>query len=121
MTLKEIGSRFHIGMETLRFYQDNRLLTGKRGSGGEMDYQDADIERAVQVHFLLKAGMDLESAKHFAALYEEGAHARAGQIRILRKYRYQLLEEIHQKQQMLDRLDYLIHEIKCRGEKGGYL
>lgn len=118
MTLKEISSHFHIGMETLCFYQDNRLLTGKRGSSGEMEYQDEDIERAVQMHFLLKAGMDLESVKRFAALCEEGTHTRAAQIRILRKYRYQLLEEIHQKQQMLDRLDYLIREIHCRQEKG---
>lgn len=34
------------------------------------------------------------------------------QIRILRKNRLQLLDEIHSKQQLLDQLDYMIHEIK---------
>lgn len=34
------------------------------------------------------------------------------QIRILRKRRAQLLDEIHGKQQLLDQLDYMIHEIK---------
>lgn len=34
------------------------------------------------------------------------------QIRILRKSRSQLLDEIHSKQQLLDQLDYMIHEIK---------
>ena len=34
------------------------------------------------------------------------------QIRILRKSRLQLLDEIHSKQQLLDQLDYMIHEIK---------
>lgn len=34
------------------------------------------------------------------------------QIRILRKSRLQLLDEIHSKQQLLDQLDYMLHEIK---------
>jgi hypothetical protein len=34
------------------------------------------------------------------------------QIRILRKSRSQLLDEIHSKQQLLDQLDYMLHEIK---------
>lgn len=38
------------------------------------------------------------------------------QIRILRKSRLQLLDEIHSKQQLLDRLDYMIHEIKKDSE-----
>lgn len=33
-------------------------------------------------------------------------------VRILRKYRLCLLDEIHVKQQLLDRLDYMIHQIK---------
>lgn len=33
-------------------------------------------------------------------------------IRTLRKKRAQLLEEIHAMQQLLDRLDYMIYEIK---------
>lgn len=38
------------------------------------------------------------------------------QIRILRKNRFQLLDEIHSKQQLLDQLDYMIHEIKKDSE-----
>lgn len=38
------------------------------------------------------------------------------QIRILRKNRLQLLDEIHSKQQLLDQLDYMIHEIKKNSE-----
>ncbi|NBH85113.1 hypothetical protein D7X88_17350 [bacterium C-53] len=38
------------------------------------------------------------------------------QIRILRKSRLQLLNEIHSKQQLLDQLDYMIHEIKKDSE-----
>lgn len=34
------------------------------------------------------------------------------QIRIIRKYRLQLLDEIHSKQQLLDQLDYMIYKIR---------
>jgi hypothetical protein len=33
-------------------------------------------------------------------------------IRLLRKYRRRLLEDVHKKQQSLDCLDYLIHQIQ---------
>lgn len=35
-------------------------------------------------------------------------------VRILRKTRGQLLEEIHSKQQLLDQVDFMIHEIKMQ-------
>lgn len=41
-----------------------------------------------------------------------GCEDRGMQIRMLRKYRYQLLEEIHGKQQALDAIDYIICKIK---------
>lgn len=34
------------------------------------------------------------------------------QVRILRKNRAELLDEIHCKQQLLDQLDYMLYEIK---------
>ncbi len=43
------------------------------------------------------------------------------QIRMLRKYRYKLLDEVHEKQQSLDAIDYMICKIKkitIRGGKG---
>lgn len=42
------------------------------------------------------------------------------QIRMLRKYRYKLLDEVHEKQQSLDAIDYMICKTKItiRGGKG---
>ena len=37
------------------------------------------------------------------------------QIRMLRKYRYKLLDEVHEKQQSLDAIDYMI--CKQRGDE----
>lgn len=43
---------------------------------------------------------------------EKNGNIKEEQIRIIRKSRAQLLDEIHSKQQLLDQLDYMIHEIR---------
>ncbi len=45
-------------------------------------------------------------------LVKEHGKTEEEQIRILRKNRSQLLDEIHSKQQLLDQLDYMIHEVR---------
>lgn len=45
-------------------------------------------------------------------LLDEQGISKEEKIRIIRKARCQLLEEIHCKQQLLDQLDYLLCEIK---------
>lgn len=44
-------------------------------------------------------------------IHEDGK-TKEEQIRILRKNRAQLLDEIHNRQQLLDQLDYIFYEIK---------
>ena len=45
-------------------------------------------------------------------LLNEKGKTKEEQIRIIRKERGCLLEEIHRKQQLLDRLDYMLYEMK---------
>ena len=49
-------------------------------------------------------------------LLNEKEKTKEEQIKILRKSRAQLLDEIHNNQQLLDQLDYMIYEIK-KGSK----
>ncbi len=113
MTLQEASQRFCISMESLQLYVENGLLAGTITENGISDYKEDDLRRAVQFRFLLKAGMDAGTLKRLIHLTEtEGALAE--QINLLRKCRYQLLEEIHGKQKCLDELDYYIHEMKRR-------
>lgn len=56
---------------------------------------------------LAKAGLSQEEITEISGGENQGM-----QIRMLRKYRYQLLEEIHGKQQSLDAIDYMICKIK---------
>ena len=117
MTIQEASRRFHIKMETLQFYLENGLLEGTKTEDGTFDFKEEDLQRAVQFHFLLKSGMDIETLQRLVHLMEKQMDTTSEQVKLLRKCRYQLLEEIHGKQQCLDQLDYFIHEIKEKRTK----
>lgn len=56
---------------------------------------------------LAKAGLSKEEINKILECEDRGR-----QIQMLRKCRYQLLDEIHGKQQSLDEMDYMIIKIK---------
>lgn len=60
------------------------------------------------IRFLAKAGKYL---KRLEALQSEDGREE-DIIRILRKFRFELLDRIHEKQQCLDSLDYLIYRMR---------
>ncbi|MDO4283874.1 MAG: hypothetical protein Q4C60_00935 [Eubacteriales bacterium] len=115
MTLQEASSRFHLDMGDLRLCEKNELFSGSRNECGEMDYPEAELQRVIPFLFLLKAGMSMEKLKEFTAGQENGARSGEEQIRLLRRCRSRLLDDLHGKQQLLDQLDYLIYEKKKQG------
>ena len=82
----------------------------EKTESGETDYPEAELRKAAQLCALQRAGMELEELKKLCDLQRSGCCE--AKIRLLRKCRCRLLEEIHQKQQALDRLDYLIYRMK---------
>lgn len=69
-----------------------------------------------QFLFLVEAGMDMDSLKKLTVLQQEG-DSMENQIRILRKFRFEILDDIHKKQQCLDSVDFLISQIRQKGGK----
>ena len=61
----------------------------------------------LDVYSLAKVGLSEEEIDKISECED-----RKRQIQMLRKYRYQLLDEIHEKQQSLDQIDYIISKIK---------
>ena len=56
---------------------------------------------------LINAGLSKEEIAKIS-----GCEDQEIQMRMLRKYRYKLLDEVHEKQQSLDAIDYMICKIK---------
>lgn len=59
---------------------------------------------------LINAGLSKEEIAKIS-----GCEDQEMQIRMLRKYRYKLLDAVHEKQQSLDAIDYMICKIKNDG------
>lgn len=112
MTLQEAAIRFQINIEKLDFYEENGLLECSRLIDGVPDYTEDELRRVGLIHSLLKAGFDIDSLKKYFSLLGHDGADKTEKVRLLRKQRCQLLDEIHDKQQSLDELDYMIEKIR---------
>ncbi len=107
MTLNEA-----ISADKLKEYEENGLLRHTINPEESFDHSEEFIRRIYLIDFLLKSGMDQDNLKTYLHLLDGKTESRDEQILILRKHRCKLLEEIHDKQQILDKLDYMIRETK---------
>lgn len=112
MTAEEVSRNYHISMEKIRYYEENGLLEHTVLPDGRIEYSEQQIRPAGVIHTLITAGLDMEKIKKFMKLFYDNGSDTKQQIQILRKQRFSLLDEIHQKQQSLDELDYMIDELK---------
>lgn len=112
MTLKEASKKYHISIEKLKFYEEKRLLVCHQYVDGVPNYTEGELLRVGIIQSLLKSGFDTDMLKRFFSLLDDSSRNKKELIQMLRKQRYILLDEIHDKQQALDELDYLIEKIR---------
>lgn len=117
MTLKEASERFCISVKRLTYYEENRLIIHEALVNGVPDYTEEELHKVSIIRDLLEAGMGVDVVQEYLQLLRKKNADKTEQIRILRKQRCKLMEEIHHKQQCLDRLDYMVDEIRKGGAK----
>ncbi|HIU26195.1 MAG TPA: hypothetical protein IAC50_06870 [Candidatus Copromorpha excrementigallinarum] len=78
-----------------------------RPEGSEGDKFGEDV-----IRLLRETGMETDQLAELKQLLEEGDAAASERIKLLKKHRFSLLKGIHKKQELLDRLDYVIYELK---------
>lgn len=115
MTLEEASERFCISMDKLTCHEENRLIMYETLVDGVPDYTEEELHKVSMIRVLLEAGMRVDVVQEYLRLFRTKSEGKAEQIRILRKQRCELMEEIHHKQQCLDRLDHMVDEIR-KGE-----
>lgn len=111
MTLEEVSRNYIIDKQKLVIFEENGL-TNCRDKNGGFHYQDEDIQLVRLILTLWNTGMDIGDIRHYLSLCPKGDKSIEGRIRLLRKQRYQLVEEIHEKQKVLDSLDFMIYKMK---------
>ena len=106
MTLEEASRRFCIPIA----YAGAGLLT--MPDGQIQGYSEGQIRLAATYQDLQKAGFTMDDLKRYAQAATEGASGQGTQIRMLRRQRNLLLSQMHERQQCIDNLDYMINLIK---------
>lgn len=112
MTLDEASRQFHISIEKLKFCEENGFLECREFLDDVPDYTEDELRKVALIQSLLKAGFETNALKKYLVLRNENKEDRKEKIRLLRKQRFQLLDEIHDKQQSLDEIDYMIERIR---------
>lgn len=70
------------------------------------------IEDTKALETLERLGVKTEDIERLQLLMKCGVSTKEEQMRLLKKLRYEKLDDIHDRQQHLDRIDYLIHTMK---------
>lgn len=115
MTLHEASSRFGISEQRLRDYEAHGILHCQE-KDGTSEYSEEELKSLSEIHFLAEAGMDMNSLKELVLLQKK-EDSQENQVRLLRKLRFEMLDDIHEKQQSLDSVDFLISRIRQKGGK----
>lgn len=106
MTIKETSQKFNLTEGDITAYEAKGFL---EKSGDE--YSDEDFRHLAVLRILLNAGMgENEIVRYLKLLDREGTQQE--QTAILRGFRAKLLDKIHERQQELDHIDYLIYQTK---------
>ena len=107
MTLAEAEKKFNLPIDTLKKYVSFGFIQAKNSETHADDYLDQDFERLGLIETLMSAGFTVEETLKYLVL-TENTGTDEEQIRMLRKKRRLLLGEIHKKQQLLDKIDFMI-------------
>ncbi|PLS27625.1 MerR family transcriptional regulator [Bifidobacterium parmae] len=92
-TIREVAERFHMQTSTLRYYEDQGLLTNVgRDAAGRREYEECHVNRLRAICCFKNAGMTIEDLKRFFA-YEQDEPAHIDEILDLLESRRKTLDE----------------------------
>lgn len=111
LTLQDASKMFDIPIDTLQQYEKNGLLQSTEQNKKTGCYEEDDFKLLGLLRFLQNIGFTQKETRRYLELMKNNGTDEE-QIRMLRKQRSELLDGIHEKQQMLDRIDYMIWEKK---------
>ena len=111
MTIRELGERFCLSVEKLKKYEACGLIAGTEDGEGERQYGDEVLGKLGLICTLTEAGFSCEEIKQYLTFPEDSRGARE-RILMLKRRRGEMLDEIHRRQKLLDKIDFLIWKNK---------
>ncbi len=109
MKIAEVSERYHISIDTLRYYERIGLLPHvNRGENGIRDYNELDIRRVDFIKCMRGAGLSLEVLIEYMGLVQQGDATIETRKEILMEQRNLVAERLKEMQKTLDLLDHKI-------------
>ena len=109
MTITEVGRKFGLSADTLRYYERIGLIPPvPRNGSGVRDYDAASIGWVELIKCMRSAGVGIEALIEYSRLFQQGEETMEARKALLVEQRRQLLERMADMQRSLDRLDQKI-------------
>lgn len=109
MTIKEVGEKYGISGDTLRYYERVGMIPPvPRTAGGIRDYGEEDLQWVELVVCMRSAGLPIEAIIEYVRLFQMGDSTFQARLQLLQEQRETLLEQKEQIERTLDRLNYKI-------------
>ena len=106
MTIAEVGSKYGLTPDTLRYYERVGLIPGvARTPGGIRDYGDTDCRWIEFIKCMRGAGLPVEVLIEYVSMFQQGDATYDARKALLIEQRRVLAEKVSQLQSTLDRLD----------------
>ena len=109
MTITEVGKKYGLTPDTLRYYERIGLIPPvPRGKSGARDYGEESCQWVELMKCMRAAGVQIEALIDYAALAQQGNGTLEARRALLVRQREQLTARMADMQASLDRLDYKI-------------
>ncbi len=109
MTIAEVGKKYDLTPDTLRYYERIGLLSNvPRNNNGIRNYDDKTCRRIEFIKCMRGAGVEIEVLIEYMTLFDKGKSTVRARKELLEEQREKLLEKQKDITETLKRLDYKI-------------
>ena len=104
-SIGEFSRLTNLGIHTLRYYEQEGLITPGRNSSNRRCYSDKDLAWIEFIKRLKDTGMPIKEIQHYAKLRAAGDPTLCERMEMLTAHREALNEQIRQLQEHMAKLD----------------
>ncbi|MDD4844595.1 MAG: MerR family transcriptional regulator [Anaerotignum sp.] len=104
-SIGEFSKLTHLGIHTLRYYEDEKLIIPERNNANRRCYCEKDFAWIAFIKRLKDTGMPIKEIRHYAQLRAEGNSTQNERMEILIQHRQVLKKQIRQLKEHQAKLD----------------
>lgn len=106
MTIAQVGKKYDMSSDTLRYYERIGLIPDvNRSPSGIRDYTEEDCRWVEFIKCMRGAGIGIDALIEYVALFQQGESTAEARMALLIEQRRQLAERFEEMRRTLERLD----------------